>query len=257
MPSFIYQHHYRIESEKVLGWREKPEKVVSGEAKIKDVCANCNNIILSAYDSHAKDVLEGVNIFQKNYLAKEALLQYDYQLLSKWLLKVAYNSSRASDKQVGEFEKFKDYIVCKSDTCPDYFIACGILKPVKLSKEETENYGEAFGIEKPGYINPFFTRISWIPNSPKEYTVKQIVIGALVFHVCIFIGEIERQERKRIKKQYTELCKNMQIISPNKKKLKILQLPISFIDSMSPHMMRDSVRPEMEKLLTKTSIGPK
>lgn len=258
LPSFVYQHHYQIEGQdNVIGWREKPEKIVSGEAKIKDVCSNCNNIILSEYDSHAKKVLEDANIFQKNFLLKQTTFEYNYGLLSRWLLKVSYNSSRASGKQIEEFAIFKSYIINKSDTNNDFFIACGLLKPVKLSEEEFIEHGDTFGLNKPGYINPFFTRISWAPCNISGYTVKQIVIGALVFHVCAFTNNLNRQEKKSIKKRHIESCKNMQIISSTRVKHTAVQLPITFIDSMGPHMLRDNVKPEMDKLLTNQSTGTK
>lgn len=256
LPSFVYQHYYQIEDQNtVVGWREKPEKVISGEAKIKDVCSNCNNIILSEYDSHAKDVLESAGIFQKNFLCKETSFHYDYALLSRWLLKVAYNSSRASGKQIKEFEGFKYYILDKTLENSGFFLTCGLLKPVKLTEEEFDQHRQAFGLNKPGYINPFFTRISWAPNLQDGYTVKQIVIGALVFHICVFANKINREEKKRIKKQHLDSCKGMKVISVNKTKHKAMQLPITFLDSMAPHMLRDNVRPEMDKLLTSQDTG--
>lgn len=254
LPSFVYQYHYQIEGQNnVIGWREKPEKVVSGEAKIKDVCSDCNNIVLSKYDSHAKDVLESADIFQKNFLLRETTFNYDYQLFSRWLLKVAYNSSRASGKQVEVFENFKAYILNKNIKSNSFFITCGLLKPVWLPQDAFIHHGKTFGINKPGYINPFFTRTSWAPSALKGYTVKQIVIGALVFHVCVFSKTFNRQEKKKIKNQHLESCKNMQVISSNKTKHKALQLPISFIDSMGPHMLRYNVKSEMDKLLTSQS----
>ncbi len=258
LPAFIYQHHYQIEGQNnVTGWRENPGKVITGEAKIKDVCAYCNNVILSEYDSHAKGVLESADIFQKNFLLKETTFNYDYQLLSRWLLKVAYNSSRASDKQIDVFENLKTYILNKNIKSNSFFIACGLLKPVKLTQDEFIQYGKAFGLNKPGYINPFFTRISWPPSSLDGYSVKQIVIGALVFHICVFTDNVNREEKKKVKKRHLESCKNMKIISLNRTKHKATRLPISFIDSMGPHMLRDNVKPEMDKLLTSQSTGTK
>lgn len=251
LPSFVYQYHYQVEGQNnVLGWREKPGKIIYGEAKIKDVCEHCNNITLSEYDSHAKEILENARVFTKNFLLNETTFDYDYRLLSRWLLKVAYNSSRASGKQTEVFEKFKKHIIDKDVKNNNFFIGCGLLKPVKLNQAEFIKYGNAFGINKPGYINPFFTRISWVPSKINDYTVKQIVIGALVFHICVFTNNINHQEKKKIKKQHIEAFKNMQIISSNKSRCIAAQMPITFIDSMGPHMLRDNVKPEMDKLLT-------
>lgn len=250
LPSFVYQQHYQIEEQStVVGWREKPEKVIPGEATIKDVCANCNNVILSEYDAHAKGVLESANIFQKNFLLNKATFHYDYTLLSRWLLKVAYNSSRASGKQIEEFESFKPYILNKGSENKNFFLACGLLKPVKLTQDEFIQHGKTFGLNKPGYINPFFTRISWSPTPLDGYIVKQIIIGALVFHICVFTHQTNRDRKKITKKQHIDYWKGMTTISSNKARHTAMQLPLSFIDSMGPHMLRDNVKPEMDMIL--------
>ena len=100
-----------------------------------------------------------------------------------------------------------------------------------------------------GYVNPFFSRISWSPQTLEGYSVKQVVIGALVFHVVAFNDGISRVDRKRITQQYLTMCKGMTVIRKNLKKVEVVQLPITFVDSMEHHSMRPEVEPHLERLL--------
>lgn len=62
----------------------------------KDVCASCNNTVLSALDAY------GVELIRTSFLNPISLsdkdntfpVNLDYPVLSKWILKIAYNNSR-------------------------------------------------------------------------------------------------------------------------------------------------------------------
>lgn len=63
--------------------------------KIKDVCADCNNGVLSQLDTYAINLITKYNgKIDEN--TKKVFLKYDYNKLSRWLLKVCYNSARAN-----------------------------------------------------------------------------------------------------------------------------------------------------------------
>src|SRR5271170_1789254 len=71
------------------------EKMVGGEPTVKDVCQECNNVVLSQLDSY------GLKLY-KNYFCKIAeqnemvKFEFDYDLLLRWILKLSYNSARAN-----------------------------------------------------------------------------------------------------------------------------------------------------------------
>ncbi|GIU32363.1 hypothetical protein [Shewanella sp. MBTL60-007] len=250
LPSFVYKYQESNKKGKTSGWREKPQKIIGGEAVIKDVCAECNNVVLGALDGHAKHVLEKAGVFTSNFKKSTLYLEYNYNELSRWLLKVAYNSSRASGKHQGVFEKFKGFILEESSDSSQFIISVGLFKSLKLTKDQYHEYGKDLDADEHRYVNPFYPRISWAPQTPAGFSVKQIVIGALVFHVVIFNDGISRDERKRLIKQYLEICKGMSLLRKNEKKAKVCQIPLTFIDSMQHHMLRPEVEPHLAKLLT-------
>lgn len=91
-------------------------KVYQSEPAIKDVCSNCNNNRISYIDSYAIE-------FIKKYFIKvydtdcEVLIEYDYCLLSKVLIKYAFNDTRASKKDTSFFnEEIKSYLLNREKT---------------------------------------------------------------------------------------------------------------------------------------------
>ena len=82
---------------------------------IRDVCAICNNGPLSRLDEYARKLY--ISYFTKEYkIARMLRLRYDYELLSKWLLKIAYNSARASSApDIDILKMFAPYII--NDNC--------------------------------------------------------------------------------------------------------------------------------------------
>jgi len=77
-------------------WLNSKSKILAVEPKIQDVCADCNNGILSQLDNYI------CNIFDSNFShmpEKDEVvsLEYDYHLLKRWLLKMCYNSARISN----------------------------------------------------------------------------------------------------------------------------------------------------------------
>ncbi|MBM6723343.1 hypothetical protein [Pseudoflavonifractor phocaeensis] len=76
---------------------------------ISDVCKRCNNFELSRLDSYGKSVIE------EQFLEEIPASQYDkfftkrldYMLLTRWILKIIYNSERALHNDVTVFGKMK------------------------------------------------------------------------------------------------------------------------------------------------------
>lgn len=249
LPSFIYKYQYTIGNGKTAGWREKPQKIIEGEVVIKDVCENCNNVVLGEMDAYVKNMLERSGVFTKCFIKQDMIIDYNYGLLSRWLLKLAFNSSRASGKQLGVFDKFKNIILGEESDFSGFVITAGLFKPLKLTSEQQSKFGEHLGADYAGYVNPFFSRISFPQYDLPGTFIKQIVIGALIFHVVVFKNELSREHRKDLTKEYLNMCKGMTLIRKNKSQVTIIQTPLTFIDSMQSHMLRPEVEPHLERLL--------
>lgn len=76
---------------------ERAQSVIKGEQTVRDVCEDCNSGILSKLDTYAcqlHDEFFSTIVREKSQVS----FQYDYHRLTRWLLKVSYNSARVNNE---------------------------------------------------------------------------------------------------------------------------------------------------------------
>ena len=187
IPSFVYAFHKEHGS--CIGWNEAAEKMLPGEGKVKDVCANCNNKILGSLDAYGKELLAGAGILVPNYTKLDLTLQYDFDKLVRWLLKMSFNSARIDGAHSHLFERLIPYMLGESAGPPRSKVAviAYLAGPEYLDqvKRVQEPYASAAGGSD--RLNPFLTRICYsaFPNI-KNYTLRLNIFGPLVFYILLF-----------------------------------------------------------------------
>jgi hypothetical protein len=87
-----------------LFWLRRIDTEISSEPKIRDVCAACNNIHLSALDDYVTRLFDRAFVhIPARY--QSVLFEYDYHTLKRWLLKLCFNSARVH--HAGDLFAFK------------------------------------------------------------------------------------------------------------------------------------------------------
>ncbi len=110
-------------------YSEKFNKIVWNDLTIKDVCADCNNKPLSEIDNY------GLLIFDKyftHYIDENSKIEfeYDYAMLSRWLLKLSFNSARAVKSDYKILEKYADILINLDKPLPfDFSISLDLVLP--------------------------------------------------------------------------------------------------------------------------------
>ena len=97
-------------------WLRRLEKPIPSEPQIRDVCARCNNDVLSQLDTYICELFDRSFI---NMPARDELVTfaYDYHPLKRWLLKISYNSARVhSAPDLEALEGTRPYILGASNT---------------------------------------------------------------------------------------------------------------------------------------------
>lgn len=191
IPSFLYSFQEEIE-QSVVGWNEVAGRMLKGGAKIKDVCAECNNGTLSLLDDYGKRVLVESGLFVRNYSKTRISLAYDYALLLRWLLKISFNSARADGIHAPAFERHIPFILDKAPLPKRHLVAAVLYL---AAPELVKNYSsppQSFVnlAEGTGVVNPFHIRISYnaVPND--TYIHRIIIVGPAVFHLLLFRDDV-------------------------------------------------------------------
>ena len=168
-----------------------PDKAIRSDLAIKDVCESCNNGVLSKLDEYAKHVLE---------LALDAAnaggsvnLSAVHDRLLRWVLKVAFNSARATGAtEARHFLPLVPFITGKADHPPtriDLFVA--VVGQVRATAREREaGSGETLetGNDKIGYQECFGNDVELAPV---------LSVGPLILQVLVWPPEADRARRRR------------------------------------------------------------
>lgn len=98
------------QSESVF-WLSRLQREIPSEPQIKDVCATCNNVVLSKLDDYICTLFD--QYFHRIVGRHSTVeLAFDYHLLKRWLVKMAYNSARIHDSADSKaLEAMRPYIL--------------------------------------------------------------------------------------------------------------------------------------------------
>lgn len=122
------------------GYSHYSESQTSNYLKIHDVCSDCNNSILSKLDDKFLKFYSDFDVLQaqKISLGTEINIQYEYDFLSKWLLKTLYNSERKQgyNNLPKKMERYREHIIGKRDQSKIFRIYVELLGDVNLSDAE-------------------------------------------------------------------------------------------------------------------------
>lgn len=81
--------------EQLYTFNPRTKKSFMGDAVVKDVCASCNNDLLSPVDTYLGKLFDA-SLAKVLAPGETADLEYEYEWLSRALLKISYNSARAT-----------------------------------------------------------------------------------------------------------------------------------------------------------------
>ena len=88
----------------------KSGKVHGGDYIVSDVCEHCNNNKLSPLDSYFCK-LDDLYFSNPRGFNEEVIFEYEYDLLARILLKIAYNTARSAGSETSPFTRTTDYIL--------------------------------------------------------------------------------------------------------------------------------------------------
>ncbi|MDX5627942.1 MULTISPECIES: hypothetical protein [unclassified Brenneria] len=214
IPSFLYK--FQTDSGlPSIGWNERANDVIGGEAKIADVCGDCNNGPLGNLDGYGKNFLIENGFLTQSFFKTKTDINYDYNMLLRWVMKISYNAAVAGGEPYSSvFNDYRKFILEGVDI-PDkseVMMFFGITSPVKLNGklEEFSN----IEVSDDNLCAPFYVRItSNIPDFlPKGIIMKGIYFGSLFIHIAILKNA--KDSKSFFKRQ---VCKTAKIkyIDPN------------------------------------------
>ncbi|SEE44728.1 hypothetical protein [Pseudomonas kilonensis] len=172
-----------------------PDKIVNSDPKIKDVCAACNNVVLGKLDDYGKNLYE--KYFSHPVYCKERQkIQVDRRRLTRWLLKVAFNSARANK---ADLHVLKDYAkdIINDGSCDDIILFCSTVAP---SIGDGAGWKAAYRQDARGSIKPSAFRVG-VFRLPEldfyRWSFRYVYIDSYAFYLAIPQRDVELHEEKK------------------------------------------------------------
>jgi hypothetical protein len=98
----------------------RARRTFAGELTVRDVCETCNNGPLSTLDAYACTLFDRY-FGRKTDRGDVVAFDYDYQLLTRWLLKTAFNTARAAgNEDASLLAGYAPAILAKTPCSPAY-----------------------------------------------------------------------------------------------------------------------------------------
>lgn len=168
------------------GYEHSQGKYTTNNSTIKDVCEKCNNGPLSELDDYFIDFVNNNLPLDTPIQPNSAIeLEFDFDKLSRWLLKTLYNSERKNGYE--EVEKkllhYKDYILGKEICNRPLRVFLEVLYDVPSNEIQKFNENIVF-------LKHFVKvgNIAFIDKGRIDY-IKQFTIGNFMFHVFVDLDE--------------------------------------------------------------------
>jgi hypothetical protein len=251
VPSFLYDYVDREALGGLTGWNEATKSRVGGEHKVKDVCANCNNIVLSTLDAYGKEFLSTNGLLAPLYVEK-LRVRYDYDLLLRWLLKIQFNAARASKFTSPPSAEHVDYILNGRNRPPQnrVFLLCELLRPHKIEHPGSPYIGAA---NSEGLCNPFLVRLTRThlePRMAEDLQIESVCFGGLFFHLAYLRSSLPTKLANKLESRVVrENAVFSKLVPPNKDAIEVCASQRDFVD------MRRG-QDERERALREMGIDP-
>jgi hypothetical protein len=104
---------YKLKFSKIKG------KVSPNENTVHDVCTTCNNGPLSQLDDYCHELYDS---YWSHIVRDEVEFRYDFAKLTRWLLKVSFNSARQQKVSEASFTSLIHYMLGEDPNPPDHVL---------------------------------------------------------------------------------------------------------------------------------------
>jgi hypothetical protein len=210
----------------------KSGKVHGGDYIVCDVCECCNNEKLSPLDSYFCKLYD---LYFSNSRGpnEEVLFEYEYDLLARVLLKIAYNTARSAGSEISPFTRTTDYILYGAKKPAGISIIGELVSPTFVAD-----------INAPAHIKEIrpimYRSILGQLKTPHGYAVllRIIAVNSFFFHLLITREPYHKTIFNRAVRELITNVSGTVLLKPERKSVVLRTSPQDGLSSMLPLLQK-------------------
>lgn len=216
IPDFLYRKH----PEQKFGYNPKADKFITWEAIIRDVCEACNNGPLSQLDRYGQ-VFYVDNKCERQYTTdKTLLINYDYNPLLRWLLKISFNAIRSAGGYSDLLLESIPFILEGESVPLHIYLFLEIVRSHRITEEDRKYLPEE--AKNWDTLPAEMFRAGWIViPSDVHFVGRYVAINSFYFHLFIFHKKTIRQMRRRVLRNFQGRVGTVAFLNKEKRQISL------------------------------------
>jgi hypothetical protein len=219
---------------------KSPVHFSNGEPTVKDVCAKCNNEILSQLDSYAVEFL-GSQCNRNLKQNEMVILKYDYDLLLRWVLKLMFNSARVHERDVELLQRTRGYIIGNSNRPKRFALYLNLIHSHVLTNEEKDAVFKQTGESNDLLHHELFRNsiVRFNTNIKTEKLARAVMFKSFAFVVLLIHPKAPFETLKQFCSDFLKVAPHAVLINPNNSKVSA-EAHLDTVKAMEGHLMHHS-----------------
>ncbi|HEJ3574175.1 TPA: hypothetical protein ACKP5F_005770 [Pseudomonas aeruginosa] len=233
-PAALHKRLYTInqQSRKIF-WLSKIQREIPSEPQIRDVCAECNNVVLSKLDDYICRLFDSTF---KNVVRRfdEVVFEYDYHLLKRWLLKISFNSAKVHNSPDRlALERVLPYILgadLKMGRSIQLFVQ--LSHPQDIYETEFKEDGDP---NKKVLVEPLMHRLGHVifrAHGIGEKILRAVYLRSYVFYLAYWLPGGGNAEQSDFAEIFGQGMRGIRLLRPSEERVKLLCDGVGAWDSL-------------------------
>jgi len=207
----------------------KSGRVHGADYIVRDVCATCNNVKLSVLDAYFCSLYDKYFYDSKG---SDTIIEffYDFDLLLRSLLKIAYNTARSSGSEMRPLEKTASFILDGGKAPDGVVLVAELVSPSYIM--DGANPGSA-----PVEVRPTMYRSCrglLQTQSGESVLVRIVAVGSFFFHILLARDQDNLVQFSSAVSEFLTGITGSALVDPGKQSVVLRSSPQDSLSSMMP-----------------------
>jgi hypothetical protein len=206
---------------------------------VNDVCARCNNALLNVLDDYFCQLYDKYFVEAQGFDAS-VTFEYDYSLLTRVLLKIAYNSARSAGSDHDHLRALRSYISVGEPIPSQVAVFAELVSPTVVSDAGSTS-GSRVVLPTDFYRSAITKLLT--PHGNDVYT-RIVAVGSFYFHLVLPARTLMNSEFEHAASELGTFIPGVVQLLPTMTNVTLTTSPQDAISSIAPHIQkhRDTYR---------------